>query len=107
MEVNEKENKQNINIVLSGAFFVVPAFHPGGTPSVGDSEFVRKVDITPCASVLVTVATSVEGEMVGNAVAFTLPLTNIGLYVLVASAESTILPTEPGTDVLKAYGGVV
>jgi len=83
---------------------MVPALHPGGTPSVGDGDIDKKVDIAPLASVLV--ATTSTGAMVGSAVAFTVPLISTGLYVLVASAEKTILPTEAGTDVLKAYAGV-
>jgi hypothetical protein len=110
MNVSESENKHSRIIVLSGAFTTMPAFlifHPGGTPSVGDGEFDRKVDTAPFAPVLVTVAASVVGAIVGSAVAFMAPLTSIGLYVLVASAENTILPTEAGTDVFNAYAGVV
>ena len=102
------ENKNGIKNVVKGAFAdLLELFHPGGTPSVGDGELDIKVDTAPSASVLVTVASSATGTMVGNAVAFTVPLTSIGLYVLVARAENTILPTEAGTDVLNAYAGVV
>jgi hypothetical protein len=94
-------------IVDSGVFSTMaalPAFHPGGTPSVGDGDLDKKVDKMPCASVLVAITTT--GAMVGSALAFTGSLFSIGLYVLVASAENTILPTEAGTDVLNAYSGV-
>jgi len=89
------------------AFSAVPAVvHPGGTPSVGEGELDRNVDKAPSASVLVTVVSGTMGATVGIAVAFTTPSTRIGLYVLVASALSTILPMEAGTDVLNAYEGV-
>jgi len=107
MKVRNKEHKHNVTVPMNGGFNAAAALHPGGTPSVGEGELDKKVDIAPFAPVLVTVGTGVVGAIVGIAVAFTVPLTSIGLYVLVASAEKTILPTEPGTDVLKAYAGVV
>jgi len=67
------------------------------------------VETAPAEFVRTTVTTAGAGVIMGMADTFASKVfsPNSALYVLFASPKDTIPPTEAGTDVLKAYGGVV
>jgi len=68
-----------------------------------------EVDVVrmPAELVMMNVANVGAGEIVGSADALKKLMPTTGLYVLVARSEETICPRKAGTEVLKAYGGVV
>ena len=100
---------QNTTVVATGACRATPLLHPGGTPSVINEGAMVEVEVVRTPAELVTTKVARVGgeEIVGNAEALKKLIPMIGLYVLVARSEETISPTLAGTEVLKAYGGVV
>jgi hypothetical protein len=98
--VNEKDTRHTKVVESKGTRKRVPAFHPGGTPSVTVTTETVEIEVvtTPAGFVKMNVAKVGDGEMVGNADALTMPLLKIGLYVLVARADETIPPTGAKMD---------
>lgn len=63
--------------------------------------------MTIVPSVMISVASVGEGVMIGNAEALIEGPFKSGEYVLVPSSDTTMSPTDAGTEVLKRYGSGV